>query len=432
MSLVSNTTFFEKTFWACHKNLPGNDLAWLMMKREKALEKISRLPIPNRHQEEWKYTRVQHLYQTDYKNFTDLPATPTLNQNQLKDFLITKKNYLICIDGKLVLSQLSEHNHMNITSFEVALTENPEFIKSVSPQIEAHHSPFTAANQSLAHGGIVAMIPANLNFENPIEILFIVTQPLVAYHLHNLIVVGENTQVKFIERYIDLSNSNHWNNVITQVIAKENSEIEHIKIIDEGIEGNHIATTFCEQFEKSSYTHHHFTLSGKLVRSDLEVFLKSQEALTNLMGLYIGRNSQHIDHHTTLYHNVPHTQSNQLYKGILTDKASAVFNGKIKVAHHAAHTIARQLNHNLLLSRQAEVNTKPQLEIFTDEVQCTHGATIGQLSTEALFYLQSRGVELHEANTMLTQAFAAEMIDKISKSPVKNYIQEEIVKLLKA
>lgn len=286
-------------------------------------------------------------------------------------------------------------------------------------------------NTAFAHNGIYIYVPDGLVVDRPIHILNIAhteEEPTVISP-QKIIVAGENSKLTVIETFHHLSNSQqtYFTNTVTQFVLKRNAIVDHYRIQDEDENAFFINNTEIEQLRDSIYSSYVIDLGGKLVRNNLNSILKDSGTTTNFYGLYVGMKKQHIDNQTFIDHAYPNCDSNELYKGILTDKAKGVFNGKIMVRPDAQKTNAFQKNHSLVLSKTAKMNSKPQLEIYADDVKCSHGATIGQLNKEALYYMRSRGLSEKEAVSVLKQAFLTEITDLIKIDPVREKVEQMLV-----
>jgi Fe-S cluster assembly protein SufD len=272
--------------------------------------------------------------------------------------------------------------------------------------------------------GLFLYVPKNVKIEKPIQCLFISTQEFQdsMQHLRNLIIVEENSQVTLFETYVSETEKKYFNNIVTQIYLGNHSQINYYKYQQESENGYHIANTQIHQQANSCVNSFHFSLGSQLAREDLAVSLNQSGAECALYGLYLLDNRQHIDHHTRIDHHVSNCTSYELYKGILAAQSVGVFNGKIIVHPQAQRSNAQLVNQNLLLAKTAEINTKPELEIYADDVKCSHGATVGQIDDESLFYLRSRGIEEQTAQNILTYAFASEVINQIKDFKIKEYI----------
>jgi Fe-S cluster assembly protein SufD len=245
-----------------------------------------------------------------------------------------------------------------------------------------------------------------------------------------LIVAGRDSQAAVIENYVGLGSSVYWTNAVTEIVAGANARIEHCRLQQEGPAAFHTGFVEIHQSRDSHVTTHSVSLGGALVRNDVEVVLDDEAAECTLTGLYAAREHQHVDNRTCIDHAKPHGTSHQLYKGVLDGHSTGVFNGKIIVRADAQKTDAIQSNKNLLLSEHATINTKPQLEIDANDVKCTHGATVGQIDEEAVFYLRSRGIGYAEARALLTYAFAADILERVSLVPVRDYVEAKLMNWL--
>jgi len=250
-------------------------------------------------------------------------------------------------------------------------------------------------------------------------------------HPRNLILAGDDSQTMIVESYIGLNNALYFTNAVTEIVAGENAVVAHYKLQRESEEAFHISTVQASLNHSSNFSSHSIDLGGALVRNDVNAVLDGKGIECTLDGLYMVAGRQHVDNHTRIDHVKPHCSSRELYKGVLGGRSKGVFNGKIYVHKDAQKTDAKQTNKNLLLSEDAVINTKPQLEIYADDVKCTHGTTIGQLDQEAIFYLRSRGIDLEAARGLLTYAFASEMIGRIKVEPVRAQLEHLLLARLR-
>jgi Fe-S cluster assembly protein SufD len=283
---------------------------------------------------------------------------------------------------------------------------------------------FVALNTAFLNEGAFIYLPKGVSLKTPIHLLFVTDSPsraIVSYP-RILVVAEENAQAAIVENYVGLSQQPYFTNAVTEVVLGENAAIEHYKFQSENLESFHVATLQVQQERHSHFTSHNFSFGGALVRNDLNVVLNQEGADCTLNGLYKLGAGQHVDNHTLIDHVKPHSNSRELYKGILDGLCKAIFNGKIIVRPNAQKTNASQTNKNLILSDKGVIHTKPDLEIFANDVKCKHGATIGQMDPEVLFYLRSRGMDLNTARKILLQAFANEMIEKIRFESIRSWI----------
>ncbi len=277
--------------------------------------------------------------------------------------------------------------------------------------------------------GAYLYIPEGAVIETPIEILFISAgdaSSVAMSQARTLIVAGERSQVRVVETYAALRGGTYFTNAVTEVFAGENAVVDHYKVQQEGLEAFHVATMQINAQRSANVSTHSFSLGGKLVRNDVNAVLDGEGAEVTLNGLYLADGDRLVDNHTVIDHAKAHCPSHEIYKGIIGGKARAIFNGKIIVRQDAQKTDAKQTNRALLLSDSASINTKPQLEIFADDVKCTHGATIGQLDEEAIFYLRARGLTHFEARDLLIHAFAGEVIDRVKIEDLRRGLEAEL------
>jgi Fe-S cluster assembly protein SufD len=320
-----------------------------------------------------------------------------------------------------------------------------------------HDHAFVALNSAFMKDGAFVYVPKGKVVERPIHLLFVSTRPAstglsagpstglrtgfdsaqdrpgtaVVSHPRNLIVADDGSQAMIVESYVGVGTNVYLTNVVTEIVGGKNAVIDYYKLQRENEEAFHIATVQAHLDRSSNFSSHSIDLGGALVRNDLNATLDGEGIECTLDGLYMVTGRQHVDNHTRIDHVKPHCSSRELYKGLLDGKSRGVFNGKIYVHKAAQKTDAKQTNKNLLLSEGATINTKPQLEIYADDVKCTHGSTIGQLDQDAVFYLRSRGLDLATARNLLTYAFASEMVGRIKVEPVRAQIENLLVTRLR-
>lgn len=414
-------------------NWSSNQLDWLNKIRQVSLSSFLKEGFPTTHIEDWKYTNVDVITQKPFKIST--VKAHKISSEQVQAYLLKEltPHYLVFINGNYEpqLSQLNDvPKNVIIQNLADVLKNNPQQIaKQLASITQGKQHGFTQLNNALMSDGAYIYIPKKTIIDKPIQLLFIQTnkdnhcwsQP------RNLIVLDELSQATIIETYASLDESSeYFTNAVTEILIAPQAKAEYVKIQQESKQGFHVGTAFAQLQRDSHLFAHSLSLGGKLVRSDFTVSLADIGANCELNGLYLAQHKQHIDHHTSIDHLKPHGTSKEFYRGIIADQARAVFNGKVFVEKDAQQTDAQQENHNLLLSKDAEIDTKPQLEIYANEVKCAHGATVGQLDEEALFYLQSRGVPKAAAKNLLINAFAVTVFDKINNE----FMREHLKKLL--
>jgi Fe-S cluster assembly protein SufD len=287
-------------------------------------------------------------------------------------------------------------------------------------------SPFTALNTAFLREGGMVYVPAGVELTRPVHLVFVTTPEAAGTvtHPRNLIVLERGARASVIESYVTLAPGNrYWTNAVTEVAAGAGSWLEHTRIQRESERAYHIGLTQVDQQRDSHYRSFSLAMGGALARHNLHVRLNDENIETLMYGLYLTRGEQVVDNHTAIFHDQPHCRSWEVYKGVLDDHSRAVFNGKVFVKPEAQKTDAKQTNRNLLRSDHARVNTKPQLEIFADDVKCTHGATVGKLDDVARFYARSRGLSADAAERLLTYAFAAEVVEEVVLEPVRHELE---------
>jgi Fe-S cluster assembly protein SufD len=320
---------------------------------------------------------------------------------------------------------------VRVGSLAAAVTEQAEVVQRYLGQLADFTTRgFPALNTAMSVDGAYLYIPDGVVLEHPIHLLFVTTAsdsatPIMT-NTRALIVAGESSQSQIVETYVGPRGAVYFTNAITEVFAGENAVIDHYKVQEESVEAFHIASMHMHASKSSTFSSHSFSLGGKLVRNDALAHLDGEGAECTLNGLYVADGERLIDNHTTIDHAKPHCPSHEIYKGILGGKARAIFNGKIVVRQDAQKTDAKQTNRALLLSDEASINTKPQLEIFADDVKCTHGAAIGQLDEDAIFYLRARGLTYFEARDMLIHAFAGDILDRVKIQPLRQALEAEL------
>jgi len=295
--------------------------------------------------------------------------------------------------------------------------------KHLARHASIESSPFTALSTAFMRDGGFLHVPANTDLTRPVHLVFVTTREAAGSvtHPRNLVVIERGARASVVESYVSLAEgASYWTNAVTEVVAGANSWIEHTRIQRESERAYHVGLTHVEQQRDSHYRSFTLAMGGALARHNLHTHLNGENVETLMYGLYLTRGEQVVDNHTAIHHDQPNCRSWEVYKGVLDGRSRAVFNGKVFVKPEAQKTDAKQTNRNLLLSDAAKVNTKPQLEIFADDVKCTHGATVGRLDDVALFYARSRGVPAEKAQRLLTYAFAAEVTSEVVLEPVRD------------
>ena len=409
---------------------PQGAVRWVQDLRDKAAVRFAALGFPTVRDEDWRFTNVAPIAATEFEVASDALVEPS----DLDALPYTSATYRIAIvNGRFsqALSRLHDlPKGVRAGSLTAAAAEHSDVVPRYYGQLaEFHGRGFVALNTALAADGAYLYIPEGAIIEAPIEILFISAgdaSSLAMSQARTLIVAGERSQVRVVETYAALRGGTYFTNAVTEVFAGENAIVDHYKVQQEGIEAFHVATMQINAQRSANVSTHSFSLGGKLVRNDVNAVLDGEGAEVTLNGLYLADGDRLVDNHTVIDHAKAHCPSHEIYKGIIGGNARAIFNGKIIVRQDAQKTDAKQTNRALLLSDSASINTKPQLEIFADDVKCTHGATIGQLDEEAIFYLRARGLTHFEARDLLIHAFAGEVIDRVKIEDLRRGLEAEL------
>ena len=402
--------------------------------RTQAIKKFEEEGFPTKRLENWKYTSLKKTLQHDYKLFPS--KSEALEFKDIESFLINDiESYkIIFVDGKYC-SHLSEttHDGMDICILSSALTQSKYdlVIENYFDKI-AKKDGITSLNTAFSSEGSFIHIPKNIQVDKPIQIIYFSTgkNESVLYQPRNLVVVDENSQVEIIEKYHSLNDNSVLVNTVTEIYADKKSNIKHYKIQNDNNTSSLIDNTFVSQEHSSSYSLHTFSFGGELIRNNLNIFQNDERIESSINGITIIDDNQHVDHNTLIHHRKPNCNSYQDYKGIFGGKSVGVFNGRVLVEKEAQKTNAFQANNNVLISDKAAINTKPQLEIFADDVKCSHGCTVGQLDKNALFYLRSRGIAEKEATALMMYGFANKVLTSVEIPEIKARINRIIASKL--
>ena len=402
--------------------------------RSEAIKQFESIGFPNKKLENWKYTSLKNLLNTDYSVLPEI--NNVLEFKNIKKYLIDDiDSYkVIFVDGKYC-SHLSETTHegMDICILSAALTQSKYelIIENYFNKI-ALKDGITSLNTAFSNEGVFIHIPKNKFVEKPIQIIHFSTgnESSLMFQPRNMIVVDENSQVQIIERHQSLSKNKVFTNSVTEIYADKKSIIDYYKIQNDNLQASLIDNTYVNQQRNSSFSMHTFSFGNELVRNNLNISQNDEFIETTIKGITIIGDNQHVDHNTLIQHNKPNCNSHQDYKGIYDNKSTGVFNGQIVVNKQAQKTNAFQSNNNILLSDKATINAKPQLEIYADDVKCSHGCTVGQLDKNALFYLKSRGIPEKEATALLMYGFANNILKSVKIPEIKTRITNIIANKL--
>ncbi|WP_179318622.1 Fe-S cluster assembly protein SufD [Winogradskyella helgolandensis] len=402
--------------------------------RTEAIKNFEAEGFPTKRQEDWKYTSLNSILKHDYSVFPK-------NENAL-EFKDIKKYFIheidsykiIFIDGKYS-SHLSQttHDGLDVCLMSAALTK-PKYKVIIDNYFNkiATKDGLSSLNTAFSMEGAYINIPKNKVVEKPIQIIHFSTgnEAAVMLQPRNLIVVNENSHVQIIERHQSLTDNPVLTNSVTEIFTNKRAIVDYYKIQNDNENASLIDSTFINQKQESLAKVHTFSFGGKLIRNNLNFYQNGERIDSTMKGITIIGNKQHVDHNTLVHHIEPNCESHQDYKGIFDDNSTGVFNGKVVVEKLAQKTNAFQANNNILLSDKAAINTKPQLEIFADDVKCSHGCTIGQLDESAMFYLRSRGIPEKEARALLMFAFSNNVMNSVKIPEIKNRITKIIAEKL--
>ncbi len=425
-------------------NLAGNgDLAevngdgWTSSLRRAAASRFVELGLPTQEDEDWRHTNVAPLSKIPFRSSRQMETdgkTTDQATRLIPSFAFGGMDCvrLIFVNGRfnVAFSNLEGlPNGVRVMSLAEAIKREKSLLESHLARHAAfdRHS-FLALNTALMEDGAFIRVPKNVAIEKPIHLLFVTVggEEVPAVHPRNLILAEDGSSAKIIESFTGAENIPYFTNTVTELVAGANSKVEHVKFQQEGRGASHFATLQIYLGANARFASTLVSLGGALVRNELNAALDGEGIESVLNGLYIGTDHQHVDNRTRIIHAKPNCASREVYKGILDQQAVGIFNGRILVKPDAQKTDAKQSNSNLLLSDTATANTEPQLEIFANDVKCTHGATVGQLSEEALFYLRSRGIAPSQARSLLTYAFANEIVAGISMAGVRGRLERLI------
>jgi Fe-S cluster assembly protein SufD len=407
---------------------------WLTARRQAAMDHFLATGFPTPRDEEWRFTPIGPITQGRF-----VPAPPaTVGTDALAPFLFDHPEWtrLVFVNGRFS-AELS-----SLTSLPEGLTVGnlPEALARQSDLIEPHlgrhapteGNPFVALNSAMMEDGAFVHVRAGADVTRPVHLVYLTTADLTdaAAYPRNLILVDRGARAAIVESYVTLGAGRYFADAVTEVAVGEGAWVEHARLQRESERAYHIGLTHVDQQRDSHYRSFSLQIGGAIARHNLHVRHHGTAVETLMYGLYLAHGEQLVDNHTAIYHDQPNCNSWEVYKGVLDDRTRAVFNGKVLVKPEAQKTDAKQTNRNLLLSDGARVDTKPQLEIFADDVKCTHGATVGALDEVALFYARSRGIPAADARKLLTYAFAAEVVQEVAIEPVRNELDRLVLERL--
>lgn len=431
---------YEQAFRELQKSGGVEGSSQLGQLREGAMQRFVELGFPSVKEEEWKYTNVAAIARAGFQPAISSEQTPgsEAELELISSVPETSSSQLVFVDGGLrkdlsTLTTLPPEVGAIDLGQAMADERYRDIVRThLARQADYVVNGFTALNTAFINQGALVYIPKGVVVEAPIHLLFIASSERTANFPRVLIVAGENSRATIIENYVSAATEEYLTNGVVEVVLEEGAQLEHYKVQRESVAAFHVATTAVGLGRNASYDTTTITLGAGLSRHDIVVTMDHEGAECWVDGLYLVTGSQHADTHSVIDHRQPHCTSQQLYKGILDGKSRAVFNGKVFVRHNAQKTDAMQTNKNLLLSNEARVDTKPQLEILADDVKCAHGAAVGQIDEDELFYLETRGIHPDLGRNLLTYGFAEEVIAKIKIDSIRNELDEAVLHRLNA
>ena len=410
------------------KRAPGQDQGWLRKLREEAFARFCDAGFPTTHDEDWRFTNISAIAQTAFQL---PPADSKVSARQIAPYRLTGAACeLVFVNGRFAaeLSSVSSlPKGISVGSLAEEIGRDPKPLERyLGRYLNIERDVFCALNTAFLEDGAYVHIGRGTVLEGPIYLLFVTTTgdaPIMT-HPRNLIIAEEDSQATIAEDYVSLGGGAAFSNAATELIAGEHTVLSHYLIEREHVDAYNVSTLRLQQGRSANVASHSVLLGGGLVRNNVHPVLAGEGADCLINGLFIGNGRQHMDNYMLVEHASPHCGSRQFYNGILDGHSRGVFHGRIIVHKDAQKTDAKQTNRNLLLSDDAQIDTKPQLEIYADDVKCTHGATIGQIEEDELFYLRSRGIDEPAARRLLLYAFASECLQRMKPGPVRARIEE--------
>lgn len=426
---MDTNQYIKERFEQLKSNGKDSGLAIL---RKTGYDTFQKTGIPTAKHEEWKYTRISPLFEKDFS--ASLPGSDRLTQDEFSEVRLPgseKSNELVFVNG-IFSSRLStlRSKEWEVMPLEKAAEQGyRELVKNnLGHSAKYFKDGLNALNMALMEGGLFLYVPRGKVVAHPVYIYNLVDarQANVLAQPRSLLHVDENAQIQLVETYVTLGSGESLTNQVMEVVVGKGAMVEYYKIQNDASHANQVSTTHFRQVGKSYVHAVVISLSGGMIRNNLNIVLEAEHSESHLYGLYFPTGKTHIDNHTVVDNVRPNCLSNELYKGILDEQSTGVFNGKIFVQPQAQKTNAYQSNKNVLLSDTASVNTKPQLEIFADDVKCSHGCTVGRLNEEGMFYLRSRGITEKTARALLVHAFAVDILEYIKPKPIREYVDRLI------
>ncbi len=430
VTMMRDTKSYLENFSQFEKSTTQNGRAWMSPIRQAAIGRFSELGFPTTRDEDWRFTNVTAIARTSFQLPQD--SHIELSQQDLDPFVFAglECSQIVFVNGRYSpeLSSLrSLSNDVKIESLAQALTSDRLLVEPhLAQYADYQNDAFSALNTAFMDEGAFVYITKGAVLKEPVHILYIstgTTDPIIT-HPRNLIVMDEDSQATIVEDYVSMGSDVYFSNVVTEAVVGENSVLSYYFIERQSKKAFSVSTLRVQQGRSSNVVTHSVLIGGALVRSNVHPVLAGEGGECIINGLFMSTGRQHMDNYMKVEHASPHCDSRQLYKGILDGKSRGVFHGRIIVHKDAQKTDAKQTNKNLLLSEEAQIDTKPQLEIYADDVKCTHAATIGQMDKDAIFYLRSRGIADESARAILLLAFAGENLQRMKVEPIRRRLEE--------
>ncbi|MCB1864592.1 MAG: Fe-S cluster assembly protein SufD [Chromatiales bacterium] len=407
---------------------------WLNATRRNALARFEELGFPGPHDEAWKYTNVRAI---EKRRFAIGAPRGALDRSAVSGFEIAGLNaYRVVLSDACVLADLSELprgvNGVRVQSLVDAVRERPQFVEAhLARGADAGANGFAALNAAFLSDGVIVELADGVTLDRPLHVLHAASgADDVAVFPRVLIVAGGDSAAEIVESYVSIGPGAQLTDATTEIVLSEGARLEHYRIQNEGAGAYHVGALHARLAARSRFVSHAVSVGARLARHDIEVVFQGEHAHAGLNGLYLATERQHVDFHTRIEHAPPNCTSDEYYKGILDGHGRGVFSGYVHVHPDAQKTDARQANLNLVLSRDAEIDTKPQLEIYADDVKCSHGATVGQLDEQQLFYLRARGIDRDAARELLTWGFAGDVLSRMPLEAVRSHVESFLVRRL--
>ena len=422
---------FVERFDEVTAGLPGAGLDWLDTIRRESLDRFNRLALPSTRVEAWKYTNLKDLAKTPFDIVGSSIEPTSIDLTGLGAKRSGPVHRLVFANG-LYSAALSDAGNLPeglvVTNLADALTTHGDLVRPHLERISSlEGESLLALNAAFMMNGYVVALGDGVQVDAPIELVFVSdTATPTSVHPRNLVVAGAGSRIVLSETHVGYGPSEYWSNPVTEVVVAPEAEVVHRKCQQESANAFHLANTRVTLAEKGSYQAFQISIGARLARCEIEVRLEGEGADCQLDGIYLARDSQHTDITTRIAHTQPGGSSRQVFKGVLDDHSRGVFQGQVSVSPDAQRTDGHQLNKTLLLSDDAEIDTKPELEIYADDVKCSHGAAAGQLDEMELFYLRSRGLDADEARQVLIRAFIAEVVESVDDEPFRDHLNEMI------